>query len=235
MEQIIKIGNHDIAMKEFNGQRVVTFKDIDTVHERPDGTARKRFNDNKERLRVGKDYFVRKTDEAKEEYGIIAPNGLILITERGYLMLVKSFTDDLAWEVQGQLVDTYFRAKKPLSALEQLSLQSKAIIEVNEKVDDVKQDLPLLGCDMDRITTAVKKMGVKCLGGKDSNAYHDKSLRSRVYTDIYDQLKRQFGVSSYKSIKRGQCDTAIQTVTEYRLPLVLSDEIEDCNAQGCFA
>lgn len=34
-----------------------------------------------------------------------------LITESGYLMLVKSFTDDLAWQVQRQLVNSYFRAK----------------------------------------------------------------------------------------------------------------------------
>lgn len=33
------------------------------------------------------------------------PNNLVtLITETGYLMLVKSFTDDLAWKVQRELV-----------------------------------------------------------------------------------------------------------------------------------
>ena len=46
------------------------------------------------------------------EFGIAAPNGLVLITESGYLMLVKSFTDDLAWKVQRELVKTYFRAKE---------------------------------------------------------------------------------------------------------------------------
>ena len=51
--------------------------------------------------------------EAQAEYGITAPNGLTLITESGYLMLVKSFTDDLAWDVQRQLVKRYF-AQKPV-------------------------------------------------------------------------------------------------------------------------
>ena len=31
---------------------------IDTVHERPEGTARKRFNDNKKRFIDGEDYFL---------------------------------------------------------------------------------------------------------------------------------------------------------------------------------
>ena len=105
----ITINKTEVSVKEYQGNRVVTFKDIDTVHGRHDGTARKRFNDNKERFIEGTDYFVRKTDEAKNEFNIVAPNGLTLITESGYLMLVKSFTDDLAWDVQRQLVNTYFR------------------------------------------------------------------------------------------------------------------------------
>ena len=108
----VKINETSLKMKEFEGQRVVTFKDIDNVHQRPSGTARKRFNDNKKHFILNEDYFVRKTDEAKKEFGITAPNGLILITETGYLMLVKSLTDDLAWSVQRELVKNYFRAKE---------------------------------------------------------------------------------------------------------------------------
>ncbi len=44
------------------------------------------------------------------------PNAdIVLITKRGYLLLVKSFSDDLAWQVQGELVDTYFEVKQQLS------------------------------------------------------------------------------------------------------------------------
>ncbi|MGR0202323.1 hypothetical protein ACUWC1_30165, partial [Klebsiella pneumoniae] len=34
---------------------------------------------------------------------------IVLITEFGYLMLTKSFHDDLSWDVQRQMVDAYFR------------------------------------------------------------------------------------------------------------------------------
>ncbi len=57
MNDVITINSTDIAVKEYSGKRVVTFKDIDTVHNRPDGTARKRFNDNKERFVEGEDFF----------------------------------------------------------------------------------------------------------------------------------------------------------------------------------
>lgn len=235
---LIKIGNQEIATKEFKGQRVVTFRDIDQVHERPEGTARKRFNDNKDRFVIGEDFIVRNSDEAKEEYGVIAPNGLVLITEQGYLMLVKSFTDDLAWKVQRDLVNTYFRVRKPMSAIEQLQLTQQALLEVNGKIDSIdndlqafKQDMPILGIEEGRITAAVRKKGVNCLGGKQSEAYKDKSIRSKVYSDIYGQLKRQFGVDTYKAIKRSQCDAAVSVIEDYELPLVLAEEITDVNSQ----
>lgn len=115
MSNIVKINNNSIQIKEFKGQRVVAFKDIDIVHQRPEGTARRNFNENKHRFIEEVDYFIRNSYEAKEEYKITAPNGLALVTESGYLMLVKSFTDDLAWEVQRQLVNSYFRAKSAKS------------------------------------------------------------------------------------------------------------------------
>jgi len=137
------------------------------------------------------------------------------------------------------LVDNYFdKQTKPKSAIEQLQLQSQAILEGNEKIDTVKQeldefkqDMPLLAVECERITTAVHKRGVDALGGKNSNAYKDSSLRGKVYQDIHRELKRQFGVSTYKAIKRNQCDLAVSVVEEYELPLVLQEQVRDCNAQ----
>ncbi len=106
------INRQSLKVKEYGGQRVVTFADIDAVHCRPEGTARRNFNNNRQHFLIGVDYFVRNSYEAAE-YGIVAPNGLILMTESGYLMLVKSFTDDLAWKVQRELVNSYFKAEKP--------------------------------------------------------------------------------------------------------------------------
>ena len=43
MNELMSIRGQNIAIKEYQGQRVVTFRDIDQVHGRPEGTARKRF------------------------------------------------------------------------------------------------------------------------------------------------------------------------------------------------
>ena len=117
--EIEKINNTELSVKVYQGQRVVTFKDIDTVHERPEGTARKRFNDNKKHFIEGEDFYTLDQPSEIRTLGIERPQGgtpdkVLLVTESGYLMLVKSFTDDLAWDVQRQLVKSYFRKKQPL-------------------------------------------------------------------------------------------------------------------------
>lgn len=123
MENSIRINSSKLPIREYNGQRVVTFKDIDAVHGRVVGTARKRFSDNKNRFIEGIDYFDVQMSE-KRTLGFDVPNrGLTLITESGYLMLAKSFTDDLAWKVQRELVNNYFRDKTPAEP-EQLTLET---------------------------------------------------------------------------------------------------------------
>jgi len=106
--------------KEYKGQRVVTFKDIDMVHEKADGTARKRFNDNKRHFIEDEDYFKITASEFRTTIGDMdmrQQNDITLITESGYLMLVKSFKDDLAWKVQKKLVNTYFKVKDSMENL----------------------------------------------------------------------------------------------------------------------
>lgn len=115
MTDAITINNTPIPIKEYNGFRVVTLKEIDTVHGRKDGTARKRFNDNRNRFIEGVDFFRISPSEFRTAMGEMdarQQNDITLMTESGYLMLVKSFTDDLAWQVQRELVNSYFRAKE---------------------------------------------------------------------------------------------------------------------------
>lgn len=111
-KQLVKINNTDLLVKEFNGQRVVTFKDIDMLHERIEGTADRNFRENKKHFIENEDYFVLKKNQNNEIRGLEIPNrGITLLTESGYLMLVKSLQDDLAWQVQRELVNNYFRVK----------------------------------------------------------------------------------------------------------------------------
>ena len=108
------ISGQYMQIREYSGQRVVTFKDIDAVHQRPEGTARKRFNDNRKHFIEGVDFFKISPSEFRTTIGEMntkQQNDITVLTESGYLMIVKSFTDNLAWKVQRELVNTYFKAR----------------------------------------------------------------------------------------------------------------------------
>lgn len=186
-----------------------------------------------------KDAPIQGTPGGTQTMTIINESGLYALVFGSKLESAKRFKHWVTSEVLPAIRKTG-SYQKPMSAMELLELQMKAIKEVDTKVDavdkdlqDFKQDMPILGIEEGRITAAVRKKGVKCLGGKNSEAYHDKSLRGKVYADIYGQLKREFGVETYKAIKRGMCDKAVAIVESYELPLVLAESITDCNAQMC--
>lgn len=116
--EVILINETRLPIMELEGQRVITFRDIDRLHQRPDGTARKRFNDNRSHFIEGQDYFKVKCSWVRPYYGQTLPNGynpnadLILITEIGYLMITKPMRDNLSWDVQRALVTRYFKHRQ---------------------------------------------------------------------------------------------------------------------------
>ena len=191
------VGNHTLPIKEYNNVRVVTFKDIDTVHERPNGTARRNFNDNKNRFIEGVDYFVRNSYEAKNEFNLIAPNGLILITESGYLMLVKSFTDDLAWKVQRELVNTYFRVKDVIAIM---GTMARTIQDMSAKINQFEA----LPDEVAALKKEIKKLTptpLNCSSWKRNIATPLVSSLSKIidipiaetYKFIYDDMASTYG------------------------------------------
>lgn len=254
--KIVKINNTDLSVKEFNGQRIVTFKDIDMLHERIEGTAKRNFSDNKKHFIENEDYFKMTYKEFSTNFvpnskGGNPNNEVVLLTESGYLMLVKSLQDDLAWKVQRELVNNYFRVKenvqaRQLTTEEMLELQFKYAKEVKEEVKEVRneleetnnkfdnfiEDLPLIGDEPEELQAVVRRVGTKALGGYNSPAYCDKSLSKKVYRNVWDYIKGQFNVKKYKAIKRKYLSKAIELAESYKAPFHLQEEIDLINNQS---
>lgn len=117
MTDVITIENTEMQIREYNGERVVTFKDIDAVHGNKSGTAKRNFTRNKKHFIENEDFIVATRDISKRDnlslLNIDVPTrGITLLTESGYLLIAKSFTDDLSWKVQRQLVNAYFKVRE---------------------------------------------------------------------------------------------------------------------------
>ena len=91
--------------------------------------------------------------------------------------------------------------------------------------------MPLFQIDCKEIQALVRKKGIEALGGYKSVAYKDNSLRGKVYSDIQHQIRREFGVSRYEAIKRSQLEMAKEIISNYKVPLVLENEIKLLNEE----
>ena len=146
----IVINGIEIETKEYKGQRVITAYDIAKLHKREVNDVTKNFNNNRDKFILNEDYFlINKNDISERKISVqeFIPNNvkeIPIFTESGYLMLVKSFTDDLSWKIQRMLVKSYFIVKtgqiqpRQLTKIEVLRMALKTELE-NEKLRNENQ------------------------------------------------------------------------------------------------
>ena len=141
----IMINGIEIETKEYKGQRVITSYDVAKLHEREVNDVTKNFNNNRDKFILNEDYFlINKNDISERKISVqeFIPNNvkeIPIFTESGYLMLVKSFTDDLSWKIQRMLVKSYFIVTtgqiqpKQLTKIEALQMALETELE-NERL-----------------------------------------------------------------------------------------------------
>ncbi|ANN30743.1 antirepressor [Bacillus thuringiensis serovar coreanensis] len=172
------------------------------------------------------------------------------LTEEAFTLVVFGYNTKEAVQTKIRFIKEFKRMKEyikkqqqvptdPMSILkltfEALEGQKQELQHIKSDVKDLRENAPLFAVECDEISNAVKRHGVTLLGGKQSNAYQHAGIRGKVYRDIYNQLYREFGVTSHKAIKRGHLELATKIVGEYTLPIVLSETINVVNSQIKFS
>lgn len=178
----------------------------------------------------------------KQNYtiGIINESGLYAAIFGSKQENAKKFKKWVTSEVLPSIrkTGTYGQPQLPQTTDGKIALLAQGHTELKAEVDELKadleslkMDLPILPIEAEKITNATRAKGVSVMGGKGSNAYANRSIVNAVYRDIYSQIYRNFGVKSYKAIKRSQTDKVITVIEEYKPPVVLQDRIDSENAQ----
>lgn len=176
------------------------------------------------------------------ETNFITESGLYAVILRSDKPNAKKFRKWVTAEVLPSIRKTGSYSM-PKTTGGQIQLLAQGYTELEQKVNDIKDDVselkenvPLYSCDIDEIQQHVKRRVVNILGGKQSEAYRDNSIRHKTFSDIWTQLKREYGcVSTYKSIKRKYIDDVHEFIDCYVVPKYLDELIHDANAQQSFA
>lgn len=227
----------DIRTVQLNNETYFVGKDVATALGYADtfGALKKHIMD--------EDKLVCQIDSAgqKRDVTVINESGLYALIFGSKLESAKRFKHWVTSEVLPAIRKTG-GYQKPMTTDQKIQLLAQGNVELTEKIDKVdkdlqefKADMPLLALECQRITRAKNQKVVPLMGGKDAPAYKNKSLMHKVYSDVDAQLRREFGVNTYKAIKRSQCDLAVEIIKKYELPRCLREEIDDENSQMCFA
>ena len=209
----VTIHSTDLPIVEYRGQRVVTLAMIDQVHERPEGTAKRNFGEHRDRLISGEDYHLITAGQKDEirTFALDVPNrGLIVLTEQGYLMLVKSLTDDLAWSVQRQLVNRYFRpAPSPtlpgdyITALEHLLATKRSEQLALEQRDHAIATKAEIGSRREATAMATASAAVR-----ESRQLKERlglGVTQATILAVEKTLRRKFGAAGWRPLRKW-CD-----------------------------
>lgn len=176
------------------------------------------------------------------------PRKEYLMTRDGFTFIVMGFTGEKADEWKLQYIEAFNKMEEYIKQQQQsqiahspmdilkvmfsaLEEQKQDIVEVREEVQNFKEEMPIFTPQRKEISKRVRSLGVKLLGGKKSPAYQDKSLRSRVYSDINGQIHREFGVESCDDIKRKDYSAVFSIIHNYSLPMHLLNDIDYANSQ----
>lgn len=139
---MVEVNGIPLDVIEYKGEPVVTFEMLDRVYGNRGKYAAKNFSRNKHRFLPITDFYHLTYQEVEREVNLTSlaliakGHGLHLLTERGFLKLNKTFSGDLAWRVQDELVDTYFSHR---------TLQEQLIDDSQHKVESI-QDAIIAMC-----------------------------------------------------------------------------------------
>ena len=144
------------------------------------------------------------------------------------------YINKLEGQLKGQALNTS-KLSKELQAILMLDNKTleleKGLEKTNTKFDNFIEDLPLIGDEPDELLAVVRCKGTEVLGGKDSQAYKNKSLSTKVFRNIWKHVHEQFNVKKYKAIKRKYLGKAKEIVQAYEPPFYLQEEIIKVNDQ----
>lgn len=227
MNELITINNTEIEVKEYEGKRVVTVWDIAKVHGREVKRITENFKNNRNNFIEHEDFFSltpKEFYESKFSFQKFIPNNvkeIVLFTESGYLLLVKTFTDDLSWDIQRQLVKTYFRfkeAQKTMTLPQQLLAQAQCLVDMDSRLtvveNKVDNEIRVNSGEQLRITKAVKRRVCQRIDIAVDLIGKEKFM----YQAIYRDLKDRFGVASYKDIKRKDLTDCLNYISTWIEP-----------------
>ena len=108
---------------------------------------------------------------------------------------------------------------------------NKRLGKVEEKIIEIENKQEINSDQRYKLWVTRNRKAVEVLGGKESDAYQDKSLTRKVFRALERDLKDNFTISRYEDLRRDEFDSAIKFIKNWYPPYPLKREINLKNSQ----
>lgn len=108
---------------------------------------------------------------------------------------------------------------------------NKRLGKVEEKIIEIENKQEINSDQRYKLWVTRNRKAVEVLGGKESDAYQDKSLTRKVFRSLERDLKDNFTISRYEDLRRDEFDSAIKFIENWYPPYPLKREISLKNSQ----
>jgi len=160
-----------------------------------------------------------------------------LLTRDGFSLLVMGFTGKkaLEWKLKYikafNLMEKELTQVKKLSPMEQLKLQYEVLDEHEERLRALEDNMTVDFRQQRLLQNKAKSKAIEALGGAESQAYKDNSVRGRVFSAIWRDYKDYFMIASYRDTPRIDFNKAMEYLDGWQVQGKLLREIEEHNSQ----
>lgn len=164
-------------------------------------------------------------------------NKMYYMNRDGFTFIAFGFTGTKADQFKLKYIDAFnqmekqLQQQKPLSLPEQIQLIAKGYDGLSKDVEDIKNRM---GLPSNMALAFSKKRNAKIinvLGGKKSNAYRDKNVRTKTYRALFSSYRETFDQDRYNDLPMKDFDKAIDFVNNWYPPFELQQQIQLANAQ----
>ncbi|AUJ29600.1 ORF6C domain-containing protein [Liquorilactobacillus hordei] len=231
---------NEIKQVKFNSELILTTEQLAEFYEATTQQIKQNFANNKNKFIEGKHYFelfgenLKEFKDRVENFDLVGKKArsLILWTKRGASRHSKMLGTERAWDMFDELEESYFTPKVvQMSLPSQIKLIAQGYSQLEEDVKEIKENMGLPGNMAYRFTRERNKKVINVLGGKDSNAYQDKALRTKTYNTLFKSFKDTFLQDRYSDTPISRFNEAIEFVQSWYAPFELQREINTVNAQ----
>lgn len=231
---------NEIKPVRFNQELILTTEQLAEFYGTTVDRIKQNFKRNEAKFEEPKHYFLLEGNELKSFKDQVSNSSLVaertahlyLWTKRGASRHSKMLGTERAWDMFDELEENYFTPKiVPMSLPGQIKLIAQGYSQLEEDVKQIKENMGLPGNMAYRFTRERNKKVINSLGGKDSNAYQDKALRTKTYSTLFKSFKETFMQDRYSDTPISRFNEALEFVQSWYVPFELQREINTVNAQ----